>query len=427
VTGPESNENNSLLLKLPKWKIWYVMGVLYFLWFLDFATRTVISPMFPAIQKELSLTDSQLGMLTSIVLAMITVLALPLSYVIDRWRRGKLVSLMGIVWSIGSLFSGLSSSFGQLLASRGVLGVGESAYASGGMAMISATIKKERRATVTGLWNTAIPLGIAFGMIAGGWIAVTWGWRMAFIVLAVPGLILGILAWFFPDYKSNTVHNNGQNSPGFISTIKELVKNKALVYLYVSFALYTLYSQACVYWGPTLFTRYFNMDMASAGMLSGSMTLLALIAGPLGGILADRIARKNPRNKIMLCFVSIFLTLAFNIVGFVWQIIPLLFAGSFFSVLFLAAQMTSTQEIVPAYQRASSYGVYVVCQYLLGGLWGPWVTGIISDASNLLNAFTIVTIIGLVGCMGYLLAARYFNGAVNTARAKDLEMEKQAA
>jgi MFS family permease len=356
------------------------------------------------------------------------VLALPLSYVIDRWRRGRLVSLMGIVWSIGSLFSGLSGSFAQLLTSRGVLGVGESAYASGGMAIISATIKKERRATVTGLWNTAIPLGIAFGMIAGGWIAVTYGWRMAFIALAIPGLILGILAWFFPDYKSSAVHNNNSHaSPGFIATIKELVKNKALVFLYVSFALYTLYSQACVYWGPTLFTRYFNMDMASAGMLSGSMTLLALVAGPLGGILVDRIARNNPRNKVILIFVSILLTLVCNIIGFIWQIIPLLFAGSFFSVLFLAAQMTSTQEIVPAYQRASSYGVYVVCQYLLGGLWGPWVTGIISDASNLLNAFTIVTIIGLVGCMGYLLAARYFNDAVSTARTKDLELEKQPA
>lgn len=403
------------------------MGVLYFLWFLDFATRTVISPMFPAIQKELALSDSQLGMLTSIVLAMITVLALPLSYIIDRWRRGKLVSLMGIVWSLGSLFSGMSGNFAQLLTSRGTLGVGESAYASGGMSMISATIKKEHRGTVTGLWNTAIPLGIAFGMIAGGWIAVNYGWRTAFIALAIPGFILGIMAWFFPDYKTRSVNINGQASTGFIATIRELVKNKTLVFLYVSFALYTLYSQACVYWGPTLFNRYFNMDMAAAGMLSGSMTLLALIAGPLGGIMADRIARKNLRNKVILIFISIFLTLICNIIGFVCQIIPLLFAGSFFSVLFLAAQMTATQEIVPVYQRASSYGVYVVCQYLLGGLWGPWITGVISDASNLLNAFTIVTIIGMVGCMGYLLAARYFNGDVNTARAKDLEMEKQPA
>jgi predicted MFS family arabinose efflux permease len=413
-----TEENNGLLLPLPKWKIWYIMIILYGLWFLDYATRMVISPMFPALQKDLGLSDSQLGMLTSVVLGVITLLALPLSYVIDRWRRGKLMSIMGLVWSCGSFFSGFSVNFGQLFASRATLGVGEAAYSSGAVAMITATIKKERRATVISLWNTAIPLGIAFGMMLGGWAAVHVGWRTAFHAVAIPGIILGVLAWFMPDYKSIAIRQDQKDQTGFLSTVKQLLKNKTLFWLYIGFGLFTLQVQACMYWGPTFFNRYFGMNMSKAGL----MALSALIAGPLGGILADRVARKNPRNKLILCFISVLLSLGFSIAGYVLRIIPLVFMGTFFMVFFVAAQATVTQEVVPSFQRSSSYGLYVLTQYLLGGLWGPWLCGVISDSSNLINAFYIVTLIGLVGCGGYLLAARHYDSDVNAAKEKDLQM-----
>ena len=417
-----AQDSNELLLKLPKWKIVYIMVVLYGLWFLDYATRIVISPMFPTLQKDLGLSDSQLGMLTSVVLGVITVLALPLSYIIDRWRRGKLMSIMGIVWSIGSFCSGLSNSFGHLFVSRATLGVGEAAYSSGAVAMISAVIKKERRATAISLWNTAIPLGIAAGMVLGGWAAAHVGWRHAFYALAVPGVILGILAWFMPDYKNRVVEEKHKSQTGFLPTVKQLLKNKTLVWLYIGFGLFTLQVQACMYWGPTFFHRYFGMDVAKAGMMSGVISMSLLIAGPIGGLLADRVARKNPRNKLFLCFISVVLSLLFSISGYALRVIPLVFMGAFFMVFFVAAQATITQEAVPIFQRSSSYGLYVLTQYLLGGLWGPWLCGVISDASNLLNAFYIVTAIGLIGAVGYLLSAKYYLGDVEAAQEQDRKM-----
>lgn len=419
-----SDQNNSeLLLNVSKWKFVYIMVVLYGLWFLDYATRMVISPMFPALQRDLGLSDSQLGMLTSVVLGVITVLALPLSYVIDRWRRGKLMSIMGIVWSIGSFCSGLSTSFVHLFTSRATLGVGEAAYSSGAVAMMSAVVPKKRLGTAISLWNTAIPLGIASGMMLGGWAATHIGWRHAFYAVAVPGIILGILAWFMPDYKNRTVGENNKGQMGFLPTVKQLLKNKTLIWLYIGMGLFTLQTQAVMYWGPTFFNRYFGMDMQKAGMMSGGMAMSALIAGPLGGLLADRVARSNPRNKLILCFISVVISLITTIAGYVLIFVPLVFVGTFFMVFFVAAQATVTQEAVPSFQRSSSYGLYVLTQYLLGGLWGPWLCGAVSDASNLLNAFYVVTALGLIGSVGYLLAAKYYRGDVKAAQEQDRQLE----
>ncbi|MDD5398362.1 MAG: MFS transporter, partial [Dehalococcoidia bacterium] len=259
-----NNQEEKLLLPLPKWKFWYVMVILYALYFLDFATRAVVSPMFPVLKAELGLSDTQLGWLSTIVLAMVGLLSIPLSYFIDRWRRGRMLSLMSIIWSIASFFSGLSVNFTQLLVTRGILGVGEASFNSGGQALIMAMVKKARRATVTGIWTTATSLGMAFGMVIGGWVAVNMGWRMAFMVVAIPGIIFGILAWFMPDYKNRPKDPNGaasSSSMSFGSTMKAILTNKTAVMLFISFGLLYYFLNTIVYWLPTYFNRYMGMDV----------------------------------------------------------------------------------------------------------------------------------------------------------------------
>jgi MFS family permease len=413
--------NDGRLLKLSKGKVWYIMIILYFLWFLDYATRMVISPMYPVLQKEFGLTDSQLGLLTTIVLAMIALFSVPVSYFVDRWRRGKLISLMAIIWSISTFFSGLSNNFTQLLITRGILGVGESSYASGGMAMISAIIKKPHRATVTGLWNTAIPFGLAFGLLIGGWVTVNVGWRQAFMVVAIPGIVLGILAWFIPDYKNKSRNNEIGSAPGktFWVTFKDLLKNKTLISLYTSFGILNLFLMSMIYWQVTYFVRYMGMSVGMAGTMNAAMAILALIGGPLGGVISDRIALKNPAYKMVLCYIVAALSVIFYATGVFTNQIPFFFAGAFFSFMLMAPQMTATQEIVPSYERGSSYGIYVISQYVLGGLWGPWLTGVFSDVLNLQTACLIMSAIAFIGSLGYLLAAKFFNHDIKAAKEKD--------
>ncbi len=424
-----TDEKNGLLLKLPKWKIWYVMVVIYLLFFMDMACRTVISPMFPMLQKDLGLTDSQLGFLTSLLLVTVTLLALPISYFIDRWRRGKLISLLAITWSLSSIFSGLSTNFLQLATFRGILGVGESAFASGGMAMIFATIKKNLRATITGIWSTAMIVGSAFGFIVGGWLAVSIGWRTAFVAMAIPGLILAIFAWFMPDYKNRSAISNeisDHQGPSFIGTIKMLLKNRTLLLINIAFGLFWMFNQALTYWLPTYLNRYLNVDVAMAGTLTGLMILCALVGTPLGGILTDRIAKKNPSNKMLLCFTCTTLSLISFLAGLLLQISAFFYIGIFFTALFTSAQMTSVQELVPADQRSSSYGLFLLAEYLLGGFWGPGLTGIFSDKWGLSAALLIILGISCIAVPIYLVAARYFNRDYQAAQDKDIAMATSA-
>lgn len=419
-------DDEKLLLQLPKWKIWYTMIVLYVLFFLDLATRSIISPMFPILQKEFGLSDTQLGWLSTIVLAMVGLLSIPLSYVIDRWRRGKMISLMAIVWSIASLCSGFAVNFTQLLSMRAVLGVGEASFNSGGQSLIMAMIKKSRRATITGLWTTATSLGMGCGMLIGGWVALNYGWRTAFIVVAIPGIIFGIMAWFMPDYKNRpkgTDEENDINKPSFVDTMKDILKNKTLVALFISFGLAYLFINSLVYWLPTYFTRYMGMDVATAGTLTGVVLISALLSSPVGGLIGDRISRNKPKNKMLLCWLCMVFSLCSFVCAMVYNIWPLFIAVSFFQFMSLPVQNTASQEIVPFFQRATTYGVYIFCMFFLGGLWGPAITGMVSDASSLQIAFWINGAILFVACIGYFLTYRFFNGDFYRARKREEGIE----
>ncbi len=429
MSNPGDNDEK-VILPLPTWKIWYLMVVLYILYVLDFATRTVISPMFPILQKELGLTDTQLGWLSTIVLAMVGLLSLPLSYVIDRWRRGKMISLMSIVWSIASFCSGLAANFGQLITARAVLGVGEASFNSGGQALLMASVKKSRRATLTGIWTTAAAVGTAIGMVIGGAVAIKYGWRTAFMAVAVPGIIFGVLAWFIPDYKNQPRDSNGQvggSATSFGGILKAILKVKTLVTLFISFGLAYLFSMSIMYWLPTYFTRYMGMDVARAGTMTGAIMLTALVAGPVGGILGDRMSRNKPRNKALLCWIFIIVCLLSFAAALLLNIWWLFFIVVFCQFAFIPVQHTASQELVPFYQRATAYGAYIFTMFFLGGLWGPALTGAISDASNLQVAFWVNGAILLIGSVGYLIMYKWFDADYYNARKREEGVEVQAA
>jgi MFS family permease len=292
--------------------------------------------------------------------------------------------------------------------------------------MIMATVKKARRATVTGIWTTASSLGMACGMLVGGFVATKYGWHAAFMALAIPGVILGILAWFLPDFKNQLKAEGAEGGKGlsFGGILKDLVKNKTLVALCISFGLAYFFSNTIVYWLPTYFIRYMGMDVARAGAMTAGVMVTALIAAPLGGFLGDRIARKNQTNKILLCWLSVMAALVTFVLAVLLNLWPLFFVVTFFLFLFIPVQQIVCQEIVPFYQRATAYGVYVFCMFFLGGLWGPAVTGMISDASNLQTAFWVNGAILLVASLGYLFMYRSYKGDYDQARR--LEAEAQA-
>ncbi len=421
----DKQEEQDILIKVPRWKIGYSIGVLFVLYMMDYALRSVIGPMTPALKSSLGLSDTEVGWLMSVVLIGVAVFALPLSFVIDRWRRSKMVALISIVWSAASVFSGFCVNFGQLLATRAAVGIGEAGFVSGGMALIVGMVRKARRAFVTGIWAAAIPLGSAVGFLVGGWVTKSWGWQATLWALAAPGILFGILAWFMPDYKINkeTLEKAGSGrATAIAATLKEMLQIKTLPVLYIAIALAMCLQQGSIPWLPVLLNRSMGMDNAVASTLSSGIALMAVISMPLGGWVADKVSHRNPRNKVMVMVVGLWLTGMLMAAGAYLASLPLFIAGAFFITFGVSAQLNVVQEIVPIYRRATAWGLYMLTGYFLGGMWGPIIMGAVSDAAGIQAAFIAISAIGIVATIGLLWAARYFNADYNRAREIDRSM-----
>jgi len=417
-------EDQDVLIKVSRWKMGYTIGVLFVLYMMDYALRSVIGPMTPALKSSLGLSDTEIGWLMSVVLIGVAVFALPLSFVIDRWRRSKMVSIISIVWSIASIFSGFCVNFGQLLTTRAMVGIGEAGFVSGGLALIIGMVRKARRAFVTGIWAAAIPLGSAVGFLVGGWVTKSWGWQAAFFALAAPGVIFGILAWFLPDYKihKDTLDKAGGGKTAMMTTLKEMLRIKTLPILYISVALAMCLQQGSIPWVPVLLNRNMGIDNAVAATLSSGIALLAVISMPLGGWVADRVSRHNPRNKVLVMVFGLWMCGLLIAAGAYLGSLPLFVAGAFFIPFGVSAQLNTVQEIVPIYRRATAWGLYMFSGYFLGGMWGPIIMGAVSDAAGIQYAYIVICAIGIVASLGLLWACRHFNADYQRARDVDRSM-----
>ena len=172
---------------------YYVFTLLFLLYLFDYVDRMVVASLFPYLKADWGLTDTQCGWLASIVTLMMTIFVFPVSLLVDRWSRKKAIGLMAILWGLAAGACAFAKNYRQLLAMRSIIGIGESAYAAGGSAMIAAYFPEERRATMNGYFTAAVPMGTAIGVVLGGVIAESLGWRYAFGLTAIPGLFVAVM------------------------------------------------------------------------------------------------------------------------------------------------------------------------------------------------------------------------------------------
>ena len=189
----------------------YILVICTLLYVINYIDRQVFSVVLQPMKVELGLTDTQCGLAQTIFILGMAFFSFPVAYLVDRWSRNKTISIMALLWSLFTFLTGFARSFTTLIIPRSLVGVGESGFTAGGVAMVSAAYPQEKRARMLGIFNIGIPLGAAIGVIAGGAISAAMGWRWAFYIFAIPGVILGILAFFMHDYKTPTRFGHGRH------------------------------------------------------------------------------------------------------------------------------------------------------------------------------------------------------------------------
>jgi predicted MFS family arabinose efflux permease len=171
---------------------WLVFALTFGLLISDYMARQVLSAVFPLLKTQWNLTDSQLGLLSGVVAVAVGLLTCPISLVADRLGRVKSIFGMGLLWSAATLLCGIARTYHEMLAARLLVGVGEAAYGSVGIAVIISIFPQRLRATLTGAFMAGGLAGQVLGVAVGGAVAATYGWRMAFVAIGAAGLLLAL-------------------------------------------------------------------------------------------------------------------------------------------------------------------------------------------------------------------------------------------
>jgi len=409
--------------------------LLFLLYFFDVVDRYMVSSMFPFIQKEWGLTDIQSGLLVSTVYWSILILVFPASIIIDRWSRRKTISIMAVCWSIASMACAFVGNFSQLFTARTFLGIGEAGYAAGGTAMIAGLYPVEKRARMMGIWNASIPLATAVAIALGGVIAVHWGWRAAFGLTAIPGLIVAILFFFIKDYKTVDLMKTVKAGAGEALKIKmkagdaarEFLRTPSLIFTYLGMGFVQFVAVALITWLPTYFNRTADIPIDQAGLKAGSIMLLAVIGAPLGGYLSDLWVKKKIDSRLIFAAITTIITAVFAFVAFYlfkgnMQFAVLLLMGVTI-IAFIPAAAVTTQEVMHPGLRAISAGLSVVATSLIGGSLAPIVIGAISDAAGIQTAMMVLPAFLVVAAALFFAGSFFFMKDYNKVETIQLETE----
>jgi MFS family permease len=407
---------------------YYVFLLLFLLYLFNYVDRMVIASLFPYLKVEWNLTDTDCGWFASIVTLMMTVFVFPVSLLVDRWSRKKAIAAMAVLWSVATAACALTKNFTQLFSMRAVVGAGEAAYTSGGHAMIAAYFPEEKRATMNGLFTAAIPMGTAIGVILGGAIAVSWGWRYAFGLLAIPGLIVAILFFWVKDYKTVMITKNagdGETKMGWKDIALEFLRTPTVLFTYVGYVGNTFVTTALMTWLPSYFNRVDGIPMDQAGVKTAVVFLLAIFGAPIGGLITDKLRKKWFHARMSVPAVTSLLTGLFLFIGFVFlegkaQYIFLILFG-FTAPMFAAGGSAVTQDVVHPGLRAISYSLAQFFMMLLGYSLSPIFVGAISDRYDLLTAFKFLPLFSLLGAIGFFIGAFYYVRDYNKVQKVKLE------
>src|SRR6266571_3900139 len=241
--------------------------------FLNYMDRWVAAAVAPLVQIDFHLSDALVGLLGTAFLLVYAVAALPFGYWGDRGVRRTVIGVGVTIWSLATGVSGLVTSYLQLFLSRAAVGIGEASYYPAGTSLVSDYFPKEQRGRVMSIWGAGSAIGIAVGFAGGGFVADHFGWRSAFYIAALPGLILAFLAFTLREPLRGSMEKVGvavrRTTDASARTFLNLMRIPTLRAAVLSQTVLYFVLASNAFWLPTVLHRRFDMSITGAGLLSG--------------------------------------------------------------------------------------------------------------------------------------------------------------
>ena len=370
-----------------------VLTLLTLAYTLNFIDRTIIATIGQAIKVDLKITDNELGILGGTAFAVLyTVLGIPLARLAERWNRVSIISLAMLVWSAFTALCGTAVGFGQLLMFRVGVGFGEAGLSPSAHSLISDYFEPKKRATALSVYSFGIPLGTMFGAALGGWLAKTYGWRIAFMAVGAPGVIAAILLKLLikepPREAAAPKLSVGSELSELASVGGKLflswpVLNMILGVTLVSFAGYGSGQFVAPY-----FIRAFGLDYAQVGLITGLIGGFSAGVGTLvGGFATDWAGKHNARWYALVPAIGTAISAPVYIAAYLaptWQTAAatLLLPG-IFAYTYLGPTFGVVQNVVGARQRATATALMFFILNIIGlGLGPPFIGWLIDHLAQ---------------------------------------------
>lgn len=403
----------------------YVLAVLFVAYVFNFVDRQIVSILLEPIQRDLGVSDTAMGFLSGPAFAIFyATLGIPIARLADRWVRRSIIAIGLALWSGMTAVSGLVGSFAQLAWARVGVGVGEAALSPPAHSLLADYFPVERRATALGVYAMGIHIGILFGVLAGGWLEESWGWRLAFVVVGLPGVLLALLVRATVREPVRGAHEPPTTGPAPpLPSVGEVVRHlaglRSFRHLSCGIALVAFGGYSFATWAPTFLRRVHEM---SGGELGTKFGIVLGVGGAIGSVLAGRIAdrfgRRDARWWLWLPalagvgpapFLLLFYFHPDADLALAWA-----FPGLLLAAMYQGPVFATVQTLAPLRMRAVASGVLMFVTNIVGLGLGPQTVGWLNDSwfashgsEAVRYSLVLVTLVsGVWATLHFLWAAR---------------------
>lgn len=359
------------------------LALAYMLSMFDRLLMVVLAEM---VKAEFQLSDKQLSMLTGAAFVVVySLTAIVAGWGIDRFSRKKVLVWAVAVWSLMTMACGLAQSFVQMAIARAGVGVGEGGIVPVGTSVINDLYEPHKRPLAVAIFYTGGTLGTLSCFLLGSWLAVNYGWRVAFFVAGPIGIALAlVLAWFSREPARRQPPRTALEEGAKVNSFVLIYRNKPLMWLLLAGAVCTFGNLGMMQWLPIFFMRSHDMSMAKIGLFFGPVIASGMAIGMmLGGWLGNRIAHKSPVQLVTFSGWSMGVLIPLYLFAFWIESMPLALFGAFlataFSVLYSPCFTSSWQFVCDPRACGTTAGISGLTCNLIGGAICTFAVGVVSD------------------------------------------------
>ncbi len=404
---------------------WTFLAILFLVATSNYADRNIVAVLLEPIKREFGATDTQLGLLSGAAFAVLySTLGVPVARWADRGHRPQIIALSISVWSVMCALCGTAQNFWQLVLARVGVGIGEAGASPPSQSLIVDYFPPEQRARAVGIYTAGASAGYLVGFVIGAQIAAALGWRAAFVLLGLPGLLVAALvAWKLREPRTKLGQSQAAGrQESFGNTLRVLWRKPAYRYILVGLTLYGFFAYGVLVFVPAFLVRVLKVQMAVVGASYGSVHVVVALIGTLGGgWLADLLVKRNVAWLLRLPALGLLIAfpcyLGCFIVSDYHAFLALVSAGALLLIGAVPSVFVAAHAVCGSQRRAMSVAILLFFMTMVGSTLGPLAVGLVSDglratrgASGLADALAWLTMVML------LCAACFWQGSRHIAR-----------